>query len=317
MKRIALGLAAALAGCGLHQLPSAASAPSISQSSVAPASYANHKTYRYVGKEQSFRVPANVRNIYIIAIGGRGGGATASFGSRVSAVLPVSGGEVLQIRVGGNGAQTDGGYNGGGKGGFYGFSNDKHNGYGGGGATDIREYGGLLADRILVAGGGGGQGGLDDYKGSPEYGVGGKGGNLVGGIGAAGYPAYKTTECAQYPACGGRGGSQRSAGAGGLGGEGNYCNGATGRKGSLGTGGNGAKMRASSDSGECGGLGGGGGAGYYGGGGGGGGASDGSNNAGGGGGGGGGSSYVERRATNVHMWQGWRQNEYGLVVVHW
>jgi hypothetical protein len=64
--------------------------------------------------------------------------------------------------------------------------------------------------------------------------------------------------------------------------------------------------------------GGGGGGGYYGGGGGGAGSSwqyycylD-------GGGGGGGSSYVERSATNVHMWQGWKNRAHnGLVVLSW
>jgi hypothetical protein len=36
-----------------------------------------------------------------------------------------------------------------------------------------------------------------------------------------------------------------------------------------------------------------------------------------GGGGGGGSSYVEPSATNVRMWQGWKETKHGLVVFDW
>jgi hypothetical protein len=64
--------------------------------------------------------------------------------------------------------------------------------------------------------------------------------------------------------------------------------------------------------------GGGGGGGYYGGGGGGGGSSFETYCIAAGGGGGGGSSYVERSATDVHMWKGWKQSAGdGLVVINW
>jgi hypothetical protein len=283
-----------------------------------PAPYANQKTYRYVGKEQSFKVPERVTKLYIIAIGGGGGGSTVSYGSRVTAIVPVSSGEILRIRVGGNGAQTAGGFNGGGKGGFYGYSADKHNGYGGGGATDIRQFGDSLSDRVLVAGGGGGQGGLNDYPGPPHYGVGGKGGNLTAGNGAQGFPAYGTVKCAKSTPCGGQGGTQSAGGAGGPGGAGTFCTGAPGNAGAIAVGGTGATFTKSSEADSCGGLGGGGGGGYYGGGGGGGAGSDRRvNGIQGGGGGGGGSSYAEPKATEVHMWHGWTHNQYGLVVVHW
>ncbi len=40
--------------------------------------------------------------------------------------------------------------------------------------------------------------------------------------------------------------------------------------------------------------------------------------SGGGGGGGGGSSYIESSATNVHMWQGWKNPTHnGLIVLSW
>jgi hypothetical protein len=68
---------------------------------------------------------------------------------------------------------------------------------------------------------------------------------------------------------------------------------------------------------QFGGLGDGGGGGYYGGGGGGSGGSGDSSADEGGGGGGGGSSYVEPTATDVHMWRGWKSNEYGLIVISW
>jgi hypothetical protein len=67
--------------------------------------------------------------------------------------LPVVPGERLAIFVGGTPSGPAGGYNGGGSGvastsGYSGYFDS----YGGGGATDIREGGSALRDRILVAG---------------------------------------------------------------------------------------------------------------------------------------------------------------------
>jgi hypothetical protein len=313
--RVGLALTALLAGCSLQQTSTAQLPATISNVPVQPAVFPHHLTFRYVGKAQAFRVPAKTTQLSIIAIGGRGGGIASSYGGRVSALIPVRSGETLEIRVGGNGQHVDGGFNGGGKGGYYGFSDDKRNGYGGGGATDIRENGNMLKDRVLVVGGGGGQGGGDDVQSYPRFGVGGQGGNLIGGVGEAGYPQYNTYDCFNITGCGGRGGTQGSGGDGGSGGSGD-CTGGTGSVGSPGLGGRGATANGSKSY-DCGGLGGGGGAGYYGGGGGGQGASLNSNTVGGGGGGGGGSSYVEKSATDVHMWSGWIKNPYGLVVIRW
>lgn len=308
-------LAGLLAGCGAQRLP-ATTSPSFD---VKPNIFAHHITYRYVGKAQKFNVPAGVTSISVIAIGARGGSdpyTEGSYGGRVSALIPVHDGDVLWVRVGGNGTATGGGYNGGGKPGLNGETGD--DAYGGGGATDIREGGDVLADRVLVAGGGGGQGGYDEGTSSGgRYGIGGKGGSLVGGTGSDGYPNYGEDGCyGGYAACGGTGGSQTSGGSGGIGGESADCIGHTGSMGSLGAGGRGAKASRRSELHLCGGLGGGGGGGYYGGGGGGQGAGAASGSAGGGG-GGGGSSYVERNATDVHMWQGWQQNQFGLVVLRY
>jgi hypothetical protein len=297
--------------------PFGATVATESDSSAAPAAYSHHLTFRYVGKPQTFKVPSKITELHVVAIGGRGAGPTASYGGRVSADIPVKSGESLTIRVGGNAAGTAGGYNGGGKGGYYGYANNKVNGYGGGGASDIRQSGDSLDNRILVTGGGGGQGGLDDVGGSSDHGLGGKGGRLTGGTGDAGYPVVESPNCSGYPSCGGKGGSQQAGGRGGLGGVG-PCAESRGFRGSLSLGGPGAKMHTSGSY-ACGGLGGGGGGGYYGGGGGGQGAGSDtiSKSAGGGGGGGGGSSYVEPSGTNVYFWQGWRQNDYGLVVISW
>jgi hypothetical protein len=289
------------------------------------STFSHEHTFRYIGKKQRFKVPAGVTEIRVIAIGAEGGGSTISHGGRVSAILPVNAGETLFVRVGGNGTSTAG-YNGGGKPGAHGF--EKGNSYGGGGASDIREDGDALSNRVLVAGGGGGQGGWDAERGH-AYGVGGAGGGLTAGSGTVGFGDYsyssgcgsgRVIDDVSYGGCPGTGGTQSAGGTGGIGGEGVLCYGTQGANGAFGVGGQGASAGLSSSSNryyECGGLGGGGGGGYFGGGGGGEAASYGSSPIGGGGGGGGGSSYVERSATNVHLWRGWKGNEYGLVVISW
>jgi len=179
------------------------------------------------------------------AQGGRGGQ-----GGRATVTTAVTAGQQFQINVGGGVGVgvSPGGFNGGGNG-ADGFIGD---GDGGGGASDVRTSPYGLADRIIVAGGGGGFG--------QEGGAGGAGGGAVGSTGGS------------ADGQGGGGGSQSAGGAGGAGGVGET----PGTAGGLGQGGHGG------GSGNHGG--GGGGGGYYGGGGGGGGDS-------GGGGGGGGSGY--------------------------
>ncbi len=312
----ALTAALLLAGCGASQIPMSA-APG----AAAPLAFSHHKTFRYVGKKQSFKVPRGVTQIRVIALGGDGGGSSATArGGRVSAILPVKPLERLWIYVGGAGTLTAGGFNGGAPGGQNGFG--RTDGYGGGGASDVREGGGALGDRILVAGGGGGQGGFDDKN----YGVGGAGGAKTGGTGGIGSGSYGYEKCAGtslprgdyyggYGGCPGIGGTQSAGGIGGAGGTGPLCYGTGGSNGALGLGGDGANEGSGSY--ECGGYGGGGGGGYYGGGGGGEGASYGSSPIGGGGGGGGGSSYVENAGADAHMWQGWKQDRFGIVVLDW
>lgn len=293
-----IGAAALFAGCGASQPP--VSAPATA--SNGGDSFPYHKTFHYTGNRQSFIVPENVKKLQVVALGAAGAGRHMHFGrgGRVFAIIPVQPKERLYVIVGGRGS-TGGGFNGGGNPGTgTGFA---YPGFGGGGASDVREGGTSLSDRIVIAAGGGGQGCCLDYSG-----VGGKGGGKIGGAGGNSY----------YGAGGGGGGTQEQGGAGGIG------NGYSedGFPGELGYGGQGANARPySSCNGSnysCqGGGGGGGGGGYYGGGGGAGGVSY---YSGGepGAGGGGGSSYIEGSAIKARFWRGWKTaNGNGLVVFSW
>jgi len=272
-----------------------------------------NKTFNYTGKRQWFTVPTGVTRLTVVARGASGGSNFrydgGGRGGRIYAVIPVTPGERLAVLVGGAGLQPNGGFNGGGSGGTY---SGRFSAQGGGGASDVRQGGDRLTNRILVAGGGGGQGApLEPYncysEGSPQpNGNGGKGGGSTGGPGQNGCYA---------PGSGGGafGGSQSAGGGGGAGG---YGIGNPGNPGSLGRGGTGGAgcHGACSQPGE---PGGGGGAGYFGGGGGGAGYIT-DRNALGGGGGGGGSSYVEPSAQKFQSWQGWKNAVgNGLVVLSW
>lgn len=152
-----------------------------------------NQTFSFTGAAQSFTVPSCVNSIVVDVRGAQGGsgyGPNTNYGGRVVCTLAVTPGEVLQINVGGQGGQSQGGWNGGGAG--------DAAGYGGGGASDIRRGGTSLNDRVVVAGGGGGGG---FWSGSEV--VGGKGGGLVG---QAGFRAPNSA--------GGDGGTQSGSGTG-------------------------------------------------------------------------------------------------------
>jgi hypothetical protein len=245
------------------------------------------QTFGFTGGEQAFAVPQGVRRVQIEAFGAQGGpGLLGAFGASVTATIPVTSGETLAILVGGlaigtGGAQ--GGFNGGGWGGAAGNAY----GGGGGGASDVRQGGNALANRVVVAGGAGGNSGLET--------PGGVGGGIAGGNGSG------------ATSFGGLGGTQVGGGAGG------GIPNRDGEPGRLGVGGAGAfhdpQPSISSTYG-----GGGGGGGYYGGGGGGafGGPGVGVFVAG----GGGGSSYAAPNAINVTMTSG-ANHGYGRVVITW
>lgn len=205
---------------------------------------AGSATYNFTGGNQTFTVPTFVTSVQFDAQGAAGGTNNYASshdpgeGGRITGNLNVTPGQMLNIVVGGTGGNgslfgATGGFNGGGNSFFFIYAS----GGGGGGASDIRIGGTALANRVVVAGGGAGDG--------ADAGLafaGGNGGGLIGGAGA-------------YNLGGGRatGGTQSGGGAGAT-----YAGNPPGFPGTLGTGGNGSTNGAS----------GGGGGGYYGGGGG-------------------------------------------------
>lgn len=283
-------------------------------------------TFEYTGAAQSFTVPGNVDRIKAFIYGAEGGqafylaepwvGGTPGKGALVETILPVTPGETLNIYVGGSGGPTKiidmdtfaagdlytysgeayqvlPGWNGGGTAPWpSGGSTPWLRGAGsGGGASDIRR-GTTLADRIAVAGGGGGCG-KNDPTGSPG-GDGGENGeaglnNHVGNSGYRGEP--------------GTGGTQVAGGTGGVTTAATVTTG-DGGDGALGVGGDGGDYTGTSAV-YRGGAGGGG---YYGGGGG-------SSSYGGypGAGGGGGSSMST--GSNTTFTTGARSGD-GLIVIY-
>ncbi len=249
--------------------------------------------FYYTGAEQSFKVPSGVTSITVVADGAAGASYTAkkvARGGRTQATVAVTPNSTLYVFVGGQGSFGSGGFNGGG-------GVPSSGGYGGGGASDVREGGDGLGERILVAGAGGGSGDTNQH--------GGAGGGTTGKKGSGPTRGERGG--------GGGGGTQSQGGGGGTAG---ITGGNPGAPGALGVGGTGGQNGAYASKSD--GDGGGGGAGYYGGGGGGGGGYESCGPAFTGGGGGGGSSYVESSATGVTMYQGWKADTgNGQVAFSW
>jgi hypothetical protein len=251
--------------------------------------------FDYTGAPQSWSPPcATTLNVDVRGAGGGtafwNGSSTPigspSLGGRVQGSIVVQQTDVLEIYVGGAGANAamgvvgGGGYNGGAPGAAYlGTTSSTGNqfGGGGGGASDIRLNSAALGDRVIVAGGAGGD---SSCSGSPYQGGG--GGGLIGGNGSA---------------CGGTAAGGGTQSAGGVGGTySGYCNAPAGTLGF------GAPACAAAP--PLGTGGGGGGGGYYGGGGG---AWD---------AGGGGSSYTATFVSGVIHTQGFQQGN-GQVIISW
>ena len=114
------------------------------------------QTYGFTGGPQIYVVPDAVTSINVSLSGAQGGsptgGGTGGKGANLTSVIAVNPGEVLMIMVGGNGT-TNGGWNGGGNSGR--IASLGNSAEFGGGATDIRRGGQALANRIVVAAGGG------------------------------------------------------------------------------------------------------------------------------------------------------------------
>jgi hypothetical protein len=222
--------------------------------------------------DQTFKVPAGISSVEIVAVGAPGGASGPRYpvpvpggaGAVARGTLSVTGGQTLYVEVGGPGDDgfytSVGGFNGGGMG-------DPRNGNssgggGGGGASDVRSapYSAVLSPdpRLLVAGGGGGAGAPTPIGGGlPGFWRGGDGG-AAGQQGASGLdPCLKP----EGPGGGGWPGTASSGGSGGRGGtvdcRGGGIPGQQGDNGALGRGGGGSTKGAG---------GGGGGGGLYGGG---------------------------------------------------
>jgi len=252
-------------------------------------SYSVHSqstTFNFTGSVQTWTVPAGVTSVDLTVAGAKGGGSNGGNGAIITKnCFTVTPGQTLNIYCGGMGTSgnNSGGFNGGGTGHASTNGNVNYNAWGGGGASDIRIGGNALANRVIVAGGGGGRSGGSN----PAC-----GGAANCNNGAQG--------CNSQWAGGGFGGTQTAGGAGGIPWAGTPPGGAPG---ALGVGGAAGPWQTAS--------GGGGGGGYYGGGGGG---NDGCcTGANGGGGGGGGSSFVPAGGTCVAGGNG--SNGYVTITV--
>ncbi len=178
-------------------------------------------SFDYTGAPRTWTVPAGVSSVTFDVFGAQGAGAEGvALGGEARATIPVSPGQVLQINVGGRSDSSAGGFNGGGDGGVPTFLGRP--GFGGGGASDVRVSPFGLAQRIIIAGGGGGTPG-------EGLGPGGAGGAGGGSSGADSSPS-------PFQDAGpGRGGTPTGGGAGGQGASG----GTSGTAGTLGQGGQG------------------------------------------------------------------------------
>lgn len=232
-------------------------------------------TFSYTGAVQTFTVPAGVTSIAFVVTAGSGGnagpgtggtnaggsGTTGGTGGSVTGTLTVTPSSSLNLYVGGAGSITglvtpttrfSGGFNGGGSALTYACNTSSRSGTGGG-ASDIRVGGTALANRVVVAGGGGGAGFTNCVGNANYFDKGGAGGSGASGQGSNGF-GTDTTYVAGY----GYGATQSAAGSVNSGAPYYYS---TNCAGSLGIGGSTAMP---STAGWCG-QGGGGGGGYYGG----------------------------------------------------
>lgn len=155
------------------------------------------KTFEYTGGSQTFVAPFD-GTYKLTAYGAGGYGSTASDGipGKTYGTISLKKGDVLWIYVGGKGSSTAGGYNGGGAGGTVFTGSDDNRGTvkatasGGGGATDFRKGGSAKSNRIMVAGGSGGNINISFSVGTQ---VTIHGGSSFGGVGNTGIHGFPVT----------------------------------------------------------------------------------------------------------------------------
>lgn len=137
-------------------------------------------TFKYTGAAETWTVPHGVRRATFDLYGA--GAVYSGYGGkggRVRATLDVAPGATYQILVG-----AGNGFNGGGLGGH--SNSGEPGGSPGGGASDVRLSPYTLAERLLVAGGGGGTRGNRGLGGDGGYPAGTSGGGGAGGSQTAG-----------------------------------------------------------------------------------------------------------------------------------
>jgi len=135
-------------------------------------------TFDFTGSDGTFTVPAGVTKLTVDLYGAQGGGS-GGLGGSVHAVIPVTPGEELTVRTGGQGATDSWGTGGWGLGGYpNGGAGYFVPGGGGGGSSSL-----LRGSDVLVEAGGGGGCGTDGAGGEGGAQGSGPGGNEVGGSG--------------------------------------------------------------------------------------------------------------------------------------
>ena len=92
--------------------------------------------FEYTGEVETYVVPSCVAQIEVTLQGAEGGGTNGGSGSTITGIIDVVEGQVLEIRVGGEGGCPGAGFNGGSSGGS--ANNNSNAGCGGGGASDVR-----------------------------------------------------------------------------------------------------------------------------------------------------------------------------------
>jgi hypothetical protein len=177
--------------------------------------------FAYTGAAQTWTVPSGVTSATFDVFGAQGCCNSGGLGGEATATIAVTPAQILQINVGGQGGilpTINGAYNGGG-----GVDGGAGMGNGGGGATDVRSGGYTLNDRMIVAGGGGGEGAVCASYGpectNPNVNsslAGGAGGGTTGGDGSTAIGLASITLNAEgSPVVTSTGGSQTAGGSSG------------------------------------------------------------------------------------------------------
>ena len=203
-RAVALGLATLVGALGMVGVSTAIAPPAGATPGSVTFNY--NGTTGSDGSTQQWVVPEGVTSAQFDVFGAGapnsdGAGRRGGKGGRTLSTVAVTPGSTVNITVGGTpddtcltGQTLPGGFNGGGAGG----SQSTCGGFGGGGASDVRIGGNALANRAVIAGGGGGM-----CNGSLFTDHGGDGGGETGGTGTG--------------PTGGAGGGQSGGGSGVLG----------------------------------------------------------------------------------------------------